>query len=176
MHSILPSLHSANLRANFNPENSSIQEIKKWLKAESIQSNSGFYTKWDELEEYYKSTRILVLEYDNHPIGFICWQKNFGPLISIEYLEIRPDCRRQGYGRKLVGHLLDHLSKVDYSDIVFLEYISIESRLFWTAIGFEPLPDSKDWGSYIGSSGKILYKVLKPFLPPVTIANECIGD
>src|SRR3546814_12543260 len=70
--------------------------ILSWLEAEEDDTSNGFWCNRGIVEDSHAEGGMLVLREDGVAVAF-----QLGALVRPGIIEVRPDCRGRGYGRKI---------------------------------------------------------------------------
>jgi hypothetical protein len=150
------------LEITFTPTEYHISQICEWLNSEFKQSSEGFFHKWNLIYQSFEQNKMAIALLDNFPIGFITWDESSVLTIIINYMEVHPEYRNIGNGRKFVDYFLKemiHKNKV----VAHLQSDPISSEPAWKAFGFSDLTINR-----VRESGIFrLYKVLVPSMPNI---------
>ncbi len=103
-----------------------------WLEHEAETSGSGFYSRKLEIQRAQDNGALWGLFEKGHPVAFLA-----NGLRKDGFLEVRPDRRGQGYGRKLVQHRIDAVIANDSCCLLDIECVPPDSIPFWQRLGFE---------------------------------------
>jgi len=90
----------------------------------------------------------FVAEVDGRPMGFLALKRHTPSAAEIYVMGVRPETRRQGLGRALVGQAETYLraERVEYLQVKTLgpshpDLNYAQTRAFYTALGFRPLEE-----------------------------------
>lgn len=113
-----------------------LRRIRAWLKQEHRDGIEGsFWSNYDLIEKGQQSGSLtaLIRDSDAMPVAFCLGSDN------IEILEVKEDCRRNGFGRHLAQYFIDSAWR---RDVIGLhgECAPQSSRPFWTAMGYVSVP------------------------------------
>ncbi|WP_449470039.1 hypothetical protein [Sphingobium chungangianum] len=120
---------------------------KAWESDYSIEiPDRGFRCNWDETKRRWQEDEapINILVVDGEAVGF----EGQG------LFEIRPDLRRNGYGRLLADHMIASKFE-DGSSVIEIGIAPRTAEPFWESMGFTRIPGKNHHGS-----GAYAYKVL----------------
>jgi len=165
--------HSIRLATELDAKSIGLVHIRSWQKAyehyipESILNNlshSERAQQWQSL--IVQGTTVLVLETNNHIVGFVSICKfrdeskdNASGEISAIYLD--PNYWRKGYGARLCIAALKELSKTGYKEVLlWVMADNTQARLFYEKLGFQSTSKTKLEEFYNGGAllKEILYK------------------
>jgi len=115
-----------------------LAEIRDWLKREYDESfGDGFWCNIGIIEDAQKDGALTVLASlpDDLPVAFCVSDPS-----NIHIFEVKPDSRRQGFGRKLAEHII---AEARYSGSMgMIGQCRPETSVpFWEMIGFIKLKD-----------------------------------
>ncbi|MBB3473573.1 GNAT family N-acetyltransferase [Sphingomonas sp. BK345] len=93
----------------------------------------GFRCNWDGTRRRWVdgTTTVDVLMVDGEPVGFVDGK---------DILEVRPDPRRHGYGRRLAHFMIERFRDEDRS-VLEIEIAPRSAEPFWRRMGFSVVPD-----------------------------------
>lgn len=108
--------------------------ILAWLRAEFEQAGTGrgFWCNQSIIENAHQEGRLIVAD-DGEGERAIAFQ--VGGLLEPGILEVRPDKRRMGFGRKLVEYCIARARERDEC-VLHIECKPVESVPFWKRMGF----------------------------------------
>lgn len=113
-----------------NSNNSDLEEILFWLKKESDENDGdGFYCNRTIIRQAHADNALVVLAVGERVVAFSVVDDR-----SWDILEVRPDCRGQGYGRELAQYCINQFRK-NGTRIVKIECV-MNSTPFWERMGF----------------------------------------
>lgn len=111
-----------------------LSPIEAWLKSEweANGRECGFYNNLDIIAKGQSrgDLSVVVRSRDEFPVGFYLGTKE-----SMDIMEIRPEFRRQGLGRRLAKHGLGRIRKSGEFGVLIMCQ-PVESIQFWQAMGF----------------------------------------
>ena len=146
------------IQINLNPSESNFLELEKWLIDEYNKFHEGFYCNWNMIEKSYEDNEIITFSLDNKIIGFADWSLD-DKTIHINIMEIHPDYRKMGLGKKFFEKLELEFTKQGYiAFVLFCE--PRESEYFWRKMGFIKFP-VRGWSESDLTFYKPLIKVLE---------------
>ena len=123
--------------------------VKEWLLAEREQTGEGFFCNWSVITKALKRKDLFVLAADGDIVGFAVIGAK-GP----DIVEVRPDMRGMGYGRRIAEWAIK--SVADRGNSVIEGQCSPESSVpFWKKMGFT-ISEKRN-----GLEGPYAYKVLE---------------
>lgn len=123
---------------NLNPTEPELKNIEKWLVDEYNKYDEGFYCNWNIIEKSFSDKELITFKIDDKIIGFVVWSQNEN-VIDIDIMEIHPDYRKKGYGKKLFEMLeCTFREKKNIAIVLFCE--PRESEFFWRKMGFIKFP------------------------------------
>ncbi|MGN8000676.1 GNAT family N-acetyltransferase [Sphingomonas sp. 22176] len=98
----------------------------------------GFRCNWNSVRRTWSggNAAVHVLMVDGEPVGF---------LDGKDILEIRPDLRKQGYGRLLAQFMLDRFAD-ERRSLLEIEIAPRSAEPFWRQMGFSVVPDRRGPG------------------------------
>lgn len=144
-------------QVTFNPTPRDLDEIKGWLIAEERIYNSGFYCNWDIIENAFHDSELAVIRDSDSTIGFLVFTK-YDLVVKIDIAEIKPDFRKNNFGKVLINHCLQKFKKDNFvAAELYCEPKSSEK--FWRRLGFKNFPDMPSTNSQIK-----MYQELVPTL------------
>lgn len=144
----------------FKPENEHILEIEKWLKDEYNLENDGFYSNWEIIYDSYKENRMIVINENNYPIGFLVYKID-EYVANIMIASIKLNKRRKGIGKIFIDNCCEYFKSIG-AYVVELFCSPVESENAWKKFGFLNFPKG------VTKEGRIyLYKILVPTLPEI---------
>ncbi|WP_292437218.1 GNAT family N-acetyltransferase [Mesorhizobium sp.] len=110
----------------------------------------GFRCNWDSVKRTWSegNARVDILMVEGHAVGF---------LDGTDILEIRPDLRREGYGRLLADFMVD-VAHNEGRSVLEIEIAPWTVEPFWKRMGFTVVPDRRGSGGGIYAY-RILHKV-----------------
>jgi ribosomal protein S18 acetylase RimI-like enzyme len=118
-----------------NPSEKHLSEIKEWMEEEfKSPINEGLYVNWPIIEKAFNNNEMIISIFEEKIVGFIVFHLN-SPKLSIHFLEIKPNQRRKGFGKKIVFKVIDSFRMEDVT-IVEVECINENSRKFCRKTGF----------------------------------------
>jgi GNAT superfamily N-acetyltransferase len=124
--------------------------LESWLRAEHEQTGEGFYCNWGVITEAFKRKDLAVLAAGGDVLGFVADAPG-----GADIVEVRPDMRGRGYGRRLAEWVIDGAFRRGNS-VIAGECAPASSVPFWTRMGYEISSDRT------GPSGGIYaYKLLE---------------
>jgi GNAT superfamily N-acetyltransferase len=127
-----------------NSSDNDLQAILHWLKQESDEQKRAFEHEYDfycnrrMIEDAHIEKELIVLREDEEVVAF-----QLGMLLSTGILEVRPDKRGKGYGRKLVEYCVSKARSND-TCVLHITCKAMSSIPFWEKMGFTLLPNSND--------------------------------
>lgn len=77
-------------------------------------------------------SKIYIIHKDNLPIAII----QFTNFLLIEWFEVFPEYRRQGYGKRIINFLLSQYKLNTHSCSVFVTPLDENVKQFWLKCGF----------------------------------------
>lgn len=128
-------------KINVSPTQSDINIIKKWLIDEEETYEEGFFCNWNIINNAFNERRLIALNINDRPIGFVIWRK-YEIYADIDILEIKPNQRDRGFGKILFEGVSNFLKKQGIV-VVKLFCQPRESELFWKKMGFEKMPETR---------------------------------
>ena len=127
------------LQIIIEPSQSDLSKIEEWLKKEFEEKDEGFYHNWLSIKESPFKKEIIVLSYNNYPIGFVIYYV-FGINIEIEIFAIHPKHVREGFGRIFYNKIENYFKKEKLL-AVKLFCSPPDSEHFWKKMGFIKFPE-----------------------------------
>ena len=109
-----------------------LSQIRGWLEREHNDGVHGsFFCNYNMIEAGQEASFLtaLVRESDQLPVAFSLGDAN------IDILAVKADCRRQGLGRYLAQHVIDHARERDIMGM-HGECAPPTSKPFWRSLGF----------------------------------------
>ncbi|MBC3872409.1 GNAT family N-acetyltransferase [Undibacterium flavidum] len=125
-----------------SPSTDHKEDIRSWLQEEYASTYEGFFVNWHVIEPCFAEGKVHCLAVDDRPIAFGMFTRSY-----ISVMEVHPNYRGQGYGKKLAHHLLQVIESLGASE-VYVHCAPETSAPFWESIGF----------SEIKRDGKEIYK------------------
>lgn len=114
-----------------------LETVVRWLKKEHLEElngMSGFYCNRSIIRNSFRENRMKCLTIDRVLAGFATF--HFSTSYSaIDIFEIRPGYRRNGYGKKFAGHLINMLL-AQGAPYIAIECSPASSERFWRGLGF----------------------------------------
>lgn len=129
------------VKINTSPTQSDISIIKNWLIDEKEKYEEGFYCNWGIINNAFNEKRLIALNIDDIPIGFVIWRKH-EIYADIDILEIKPNQRNNGFGEILFEGVSNFLKQQGVV-VVKLFCQPRKSELFWKKMGFEKMPETR---------------------------------
>ncbi len=123
---------------DIDPSRNARSEIERWLRAERQATDKGFYVNWSVIARAFNDERIYVLTVEGQAIAFLVWSI-WGDEADFAILEVKPDFRRRGYGRRLAEETMRMFAKYGVRH-VSVECEPPESEQFWRRLGFTDDP------------------------------------
>lgn len=164
-----------NTKISYNPTQKEIEEIITWLLEEKKTKKEGFFDKWKDgnIPGYYKDNKLAVISLDETVVGFIAWSE-FQIMATINFAEVKPDCRNKGIGKILLGSLIEKfLQKGIYAITLSAEPVtSVSAETVWKRMGFMEFPDNGPFWK----KGKDLYKIISPIYTPDNTSDMKDGE
>ena len=115
--------------------------LEGWL----YNNNSDFYYNYDEIKADFESGRMVIAEKEvagrNDWVGYYTYDTGFIPT----FFEISRDCRRQGIGEAMFGHLSAMALQAGVKEMTML-CNPPEAYHFWSKLGFKALPEGEQDG------------------------------
>jgi GNAT superfamily N-acetyltransferase len=128
-----------NFQLNLSPTQSDLKEIEKWLIEEDKISGKGFYCNWTIIEKAFRNKKIVTINNNSFPIGFLTWKK--GEIYAeIDIMEIKPENRNSGIGKHFFNQIAEFFKEEGFLAIK-LFCSPIESEKFWKKMNFIKFPD-----------------------------------
>lgn len=124
---------------NTNPAIDKLNDIKVWLKTEEDTFGSGFYCNWSEIEKSFEKDKLITFSKNDQTIGFICWNTYSYPYAEIDIMEMHPELRGNGYGKKFYKFVEEYFREKNFFAIK-LFCAPAESEIFWKKMGFQKFP------------------------------------
>mgnify|MGYP000238790510 CR=1 FL=1 len=132
---------NSEIKLDTNPSPDNLNLIENWLLEEEQESNEGFYCNWNIIENAFHEKRFLTLTYNDEPIGFCAWSQG-GIHVEIDILEIKPNFRNKGLGRKFFEKISNYFKQK--GDLAITLFCSPrESENFWVKMGLIKFPQMR---------------------------------
>lgn len=112
-----------------------LADVKGWLEREQRETGKGFYCNWRVIETIFDEGMLDVLARGSETVAFVADGRS-GP----DIVEVRPDLRGRGFGRRAAEHALRKAYDRGNS-VVKIECAPSTSIPFWKAMGFTMLVD-----------------------------------
>ena len=112
-----------------------LDEVMRWLKQEHDELLEGFYCNKSTITSSFAARQMYCMLRGGHVVGFGIFKIKSAAIGSIDILEIHPKQRRNGYGKKLAIHLVNHLFHSG-ADRVSVKCAPRSSESFWRKLGF----------------------------------------
>ncbi len=116
-----------------NPKEN-FKEIETWLKDEYKKTKNGFYHKRDLINSSFKEGQAYLAYWESEIIGFATISIS-DSVASINIMEMKPNVRKNGYGKAFIQGLINILRKEGCHAIV-LKSIDEDSTAFWEKLDF----------------------------------------
>ena len=142
----------------FHTTETHLKQIEDWLIAERREINEGFYCNWRFISRCYEQKQLCCITLNNEAIGFAAWWDD-KPSVRLEIVEVRPDLRRQGFGKILVKECFNYFRKLGFL-VVDLECQPPDSEPLWRHLGFRGFPKNSDKSRTNYGNGINLYQPL----------------
>lgn len=126
------------LKINLSPSLTDLKIIEKWLLAENIKHNEGFYCNWNIIKKSFTSNNLISLELNENIIGFLIYS-NGDIYIEIDIMEIHRDFRKRGFG-KVFFEKFAEVFKDRHIIAIKLFCEPREPEYFWRKLGFIKFP------------------------------------
>jgi len=107
-----------------------LASIEAWLRLEREQTGEGFYCNWSIIKRGFDAGNLFVLGTDDDVLGFVLDAPG-GP----DILEVRPNARKAGYGRRLAELSIAAAYERGIS-VMEIECAPATSIPFWQKMGF----------------------------------------
>jgi GNAT superfamily N-acetyltransferase len=103
--------------------------------------------------EAIRSDHGLVAVEEGDVVGFLTWTQPDATAVEINWMAVRSDRRRRGYGRTLIEELARR-SKAEGATSILVKTLSgrrpdqgyAQTRAFYAAQGFDPVSELDVWG------------------------------
>ncbi|MBN2776501.1 MAG: GNAT family N-acetyltransferase [Bacteroidales bacterium] len=146
------------LKINLKPSKSDFLELENWLIDEYNKFDEGFYCNWNIIKDSYKNNEVITLCLNDKIIGFVDWSQDEN-VIHINIMEIHPDYRKMGLGKKFLAKLeAEFKEHGNIAIVLFCE--PRESEHFWRKMEFIKFPN-RGWSESDLTFYKPLINVLK---------------
>lgn len=111
-----------------------LREILAWLKQEERETGEGFYCNRKIIVESQQQGEVWCAVVRSTAVGFVVQtRKTVGA--SIDILEVRPQCRGQGFGKMLAIDAIERLFKSG-AEFITAQCAPRSSEPFWKSLGF----------------------------------------
>lgn len=162
-------------QVNFSPTIKHLNEIEKWLIAESRKTGEGFYCNWTAIKMSFDDGNLVTISYNSETIGFVTLWFVTGKTAVIDIAEVKPAHRKNGVGKALTNEVLNFLRHKGIC-VAYLKCSPETSEPIWKKLGFIEFPDPADKYNFRVSDDKQLYKILTEHLQTSSsqLANETI--
>jgi ribosomal protein S18 acetylase RimI-like enzyme len=129
--------------------------VMAWLKAESLKSHDGFWSKRLVIERAHADGRLLVLREGEKAIAFHTEGEMLGPC---SILEVHPQRRNRGFGRAVATHLIQKAKEAE-AILLQVQCTSEASRRLMESLNFQGA------GGQFRNIGDLAYLPLEKELP-----------
>ena len=137
-----------------------LKSVMQWLWAEEQDTGIGFWRNQQAIQKSFEEGRMRVLRSDDGVVAFITGRPWYP-----EILEVRPDCRGQGFGRVMAEHIRDQAIAAG-ACLIRIECQPPTSIPFWERMGFRLIDEDGD-ARYIGGHA---------YMPLPQISNDEAGS
>lgn len=110
------------------------KEVKDWLKEEYRLTGKGFYTNIEQIRTSFLREKAYLAYWESEIIGFATISI-FDEVATIVFMEMKPDNRKNGFGKAFIQRLINIFKKAGCHAIV-LKSIDEESTAFWEKLDF----------------------------------------
>mgnify|MGYP001598586588 CR=1 FL=1 len=111
-------------------------EILAWLKQEERETGEGFYCNREIIVESQQQGEVCCAVVRSTVVGFVVQtRKSVGA--SIDILEVKPQCRGQGFGKMLALGAIERLFESG-AEFITVRCAPRSSERFWKSLGFQP--------------------------------------
>ena len=116
-----------------------LEQILAWLKKESEENDgAGFYCNRNIICKAHTDGSLIVMIISGEVVAFSVVDQE-----SWDILEVRPEYRRQGYGRKLAQHCINQFRK---NGVCVLKIECVQnSNSFWEKMGLTICEPDQDY-------------------------------
>lgn len=159
-----------NILASFTPTQREIFEIKQWLLEENKNTRKGFYCNWNTINQGFLEGRVATISLDAKNVGFVLWSE-WECTARIEIMEVHPQHRKKGIGKRLVTDLTAFLLQQGIC-VVDLQCNPASSEPIWRKLGFIDFPSTEEGIDDEERLNKELYKVLIPHAGVTDLYND----
>ena len=131
-----------------------LSAVLQWLKEEEDAYNDGvsiergFYCNRNVVSDAQENNALFVALDGDHPIAFAALSS---AMDEINILEVQPGRRREGAGRTLATHCIEHYRNAgNGACVVTVECTPETSEPFWKSLGFKLFPPRFQTGGALG--------------------------
>jgi predicted N-acetyltransferase YhbS len=113
-----------------------LNAVLLWLAQEAEESGEGFHHQEDLIRSAQSEGTMLCAVMDGQAVGFLTFsRKDLSPTAAIDLLEVHPDHRRKGIGKRLANFGIALLSS-EGREAVTVMCAPRSSEAFWRALDF----------------------------------------
>ena len=113
-----------------------LREMLSWLRQEERETGEGFYCNCEIIIESQKQAEVWCAVARSIVVGFVVQtRKTVGA--SIDILEVKPQCRGQGFGKMLAISAIERLF-MSGAEFITVRCAPRDSEPFWKSLGFQP--------------------------------------